>query len=77
MTVHPEFNKTILFDYDFGILNLCDPLMFDKGKGSVQNIRNVSDPSLLRCAAMRIKTNLGNVLYLSSLHSDLSNLGHV
>ena len=77
MTVHPEFNKTILFDYDFGILNLCDPLMFDKGKGSVQNIRNVSDPSLLRCAAMRIKTNLGNVLYLSSLHSDLSKLGHL
>ena len=48
MTVHPEFNKTILFDYDFGILNLCDPLMFDKGKGSVQNIRNVSDPSLFK-----------------------------
>ena len=26
---------------------------------------------------MRIKTNLGNVLYLSSLHSDLSKLGHL
>ena len=31
MTTHPQWNKTIKLDFDFAILNLCDPLMFDKG----------------------------------------------
>ena len=34
MTKHPKWNvkRSPLFDYDFAILNLCKPLMFDKGK---------------------------------------------
>ena len=37
MTAHPEWNKKILLDYDFAIVNLCDPLMFDKGMGKGVN----------------------------------------
>ena len=32
MTMHPQWNKTIMYDFDFAILNLCEPMMFDKGQ---------------------------------------------
>ena len=31
MTKHPKWNFMIM-NYDFAILNLCEPMMFDKGK---------------------------------------------
>ena len=39
LTIHPKYNGTNPYklwfgnmDYDFAILTLCEPLMFDKGK---------------------------------------------
>ena len=37
MTTHPQWNRKIL-DNDFGILSLCDPIMFDKSKSFIMSV---------------------------------------